>query len=219
MQRIAEPDLMDDPAQALAYADADFSEPHQAFVAHFRERFPDFHSGSVLDLGCGNADVSVRFCTAYRGVRLTGIDGAQAMLNLGARAVEQAGMSARISLQKTYLPDPSLNRSRFDAVISNSLLHHLDDPVTLWQTVKAVAQADAPILIMDLLRPGSVDEAYKLVKAYADDAPELLRRDFFNSLLAAYRPEEIHAQLQQAGLPFLKIEIVSDRHMLIWGSA
>ena len=219
MQRVAEPDLMDDPAQGQAYADADFSEPHQAFVAHFRERFPDFYSGSVLDLGCGNADVSVRFCTAYPGVSLLGIDGAQAMLNLGLHAVEQAELNARIRLQKVYLPDPPLNRSRFDAVISNSLLHHLDDPVTLWQTVKAVAQADAPILIMDLLRPGSVDEAYKLVKAYADDAPKLLRRDFFNSLLAAYRPEEIHAQLQQAGLPFLKIEIVSDRHMLIWGSA
>ena len=49
MQRVPEPELMDDPAQALAYAGADFSEPHQAFVAHFRERFPDFHSGSVLD--------------------------------------------------------------------------------------------------------------------------------------------------------------------------
>ena len=210
---------MDDPAQALAYASADFSEPHQAFVAHFRERFPDFHSGSVLDLGCGNADVSVRFCHAYPGVRLTGIDGAQAMLNLGLDAVEQAGMSARISLQKVYLPDSSLSRLRFDAVISNSLLHHLDDPLTLWQTVKAVAQADTPILIMDLLRPSNMDEARKLVETYADDAPELLRRDFFNSLLAAYRPEEIRTQLQQAGLLLLQIEIVSDRHMLIWGSA
>ena len=219
MQRIPEPDLMDDPAQALAYAGADFSEPHQAFVAHFRERFPDFQSGSVLDLGCGNADVSVRFCTAYPGVRLTGIDGAQAMLNLGLHAVEKAGMSARISLQKVYLPDSSLSRLRFDAVISNSLLHHLDDPLTLWQTVNAVAQAGAPILIMDLLRPSSVEEAHKLVNVYADDAPDLLRRDFFNSLLAAYRPEEIRAQLQQAGLPLLQIEIVSDRHMLIWGSA
>ena len=218
MQRVPEPELMDDPAQALAYAGADFSEPHQAFVAHFRERFPDFHSGSVLDLGCGNADVSVRFCAAYPGVRLLGIDGAQAMLNLGLRAVEQAGMSACISLQKVYLPDSSLSRLRFDAVISNSLLHHLDDPVTLWQTVKAVAQVGAPILIMDLLRPSNLKEARKLVEAYAEDAPELLRRDFFNSLLAAYRPEEIRAQLQQAGLPPLQIEIVSDRHMLIWGS-
>ena len=45
---------MNDIAQAEAYAQTDFSEPHDAFVAHFRERFPDFKDGNVLDLGCGD---------------------------------------------------------------------------------------------------------------------------------------------------------------------
>ena len=51
-QRIPEPQLMDDEAQAEAYATTDFSEPHQAFVTHFTERFPDFSGGEVMDLGC-----------------------------------------------------------------------------------------------------------------------------------------------------------------------
>jgi SAM-dependent methyltransferase len=43
MQRIPEPELMDDPAQALAYARADFTEPHNHFVDLLREhcRVPD----------------------------------------------------------------------------------------------------------------------------------------------------------------------------------
>jgi hypothetical protein len=53
MQHIPEPELMTDPAQAQAYAEADFSAPHDAFVAHFAARFPDFKTGSVLDLGWG----------------------------------------------------------------------------------------------------------------------------------------------------------------------
>ena len=39
MERIPEPELMDDPEQARAYASADFSEPHQAFVERFTQRF------------------------------------------------------------------------------------------------------------------------------------------------------------------------------------
>ena len=41
MQRIPEVELMDDPEQTLAYARADFSEPHNHFVALFREHFAE----------------------------------------------------------------------------------------------------------------------------------------------------------------------------------
>lgn len=40
MQRIPEPDLMDDDAQARAYAEADFSEPHENFIALFKQQWP-----------------------------------------------------------------------------------------------------------------------------------------------------------------------------------
>ena len=82
MERIPEPDLMDDAEQAEAYAEADFSEPHEAFVRHFKTCFPDFLSGELLDLGCGTADVIIRLARVFPGVNITGIDGAQAMLDL-----------------------------------------------------------------------------------------------------------------------------------------
>lgn len=40
MKRTLEPELMDDVAQALAYAKADFTEENQGFVDRFREYFP-----------------------------------------------------------------------------------------------------------------------------------------------------------------------------------
>ena len=55
MKRIPEPELMDEVEQARAYAAADFSEPHQAFVKHFRQRFADYDPKQVLDLGCGRS--------------------------------------------------------------------------------------------------------------------------------------------------------------------
>ena len=47
--------------------------------------------------------------------------------------------------------------------------------------------------------------------------PEVLRQDFRNSLIAAYRPDEVRAQLAAAGLAHLAVEQVTDRHLLVTG--
>jgi SAM-dependent methyltransferase len=219
MERIPEPDLMDDPEQAEAYALADFSEPHDAFVAHFRRLFRDFSAGRVLDLGCGPADIGIRFCKAYPEALLTGVDGAAAMLQRGLAAIQAANLAGRLTLMQCHLPDESLAAFQFDAVISNSLLHHLDDPAVLWETVRQTAKPGAPVLVMDLLRPESFVDAGQLTARYAADAPAVLQRDFQNSLLAAYRLEEVREQLHAAGLIGFRTEAVSDRHLLVWGNA
>ena len=217
MKRIPEPDLMDDARQARAYADADFSEPHDAFVGYFRSRFPDFSAGSVLDLGCGTADVIIRFAGKYPQVHITGVDGAREMLEIARHDIEQKGYADRIELKKCHLPDSGLSARKFDAVISNSLLHHLADPMILWETLKKCAKNGAPVFIMDLMRPESEKSARDFMLNYAADESPLLQRDFYNSLLASYNEREIGHQLKSIRLDFLNTEIVSDRHILIWG--
>ena len=70
---------------------------------------------------------------------------------------------------------------------------------------------------MDLRRPQSRDEARALVERYAGDEPKVLREDFYHSLLAAFRPEEVHEQLARNGLDALTLEVTSDRHFVVWG--
>jgi len=55
------------------------------------------------------------------------------------------------------------------------------------------------------------------VDTYSGDEPEILRTDFFNSLLAAFTPAEVEAQLAEAGLADLRVEATSDRHLMISG--
>jgi hypothetical protein len=57
MKRIPEPELMNEASQARAYAEADFSEPNQLFMQLFTEHFPGFDGATVVDLGCGPADI------------------------------------------------------------------------------------------------------------------------------------------------------------------
>jgi len=72
--------------------------------------------------------------------------------------------------------------------------------------------------VMDLLRPTSPAAALALVEAHASAAPAVLRHDFHRSLLAAYRLDEVEAQLRDAGLRSLRVEVVSDRHWIAWGA-
>jgi hypothetical protein len=70
---------------------------------------------------------------------------------------------------------------------------------------------------MDLQRPESAAEVEALVRCYASEEPELLRRDFEASLFASYRAGEVREQLADAGLDRLCVEVVSDRHWIAWG--
>jgi len=219
MDRTAEPELMDEQEQAAAYAAADWSESHGKIPGYFRERFPLFIYGRVIDLGCGPADVTIRFAKAFPDVILLGVDASDAMLDFGRRHVHEAGLDSQIALEKRYLPDPTLERKSFDGVISNSLLHHLADPMTLWRTVAGAAKPRGAILIVDLLRPPDHETVVRLVNEHAKDAPPVLQRDFIASLHAAYTLDEVRQQIRAAGLTNFEVQDVDELHFVAWGMA
>ena len=217
MDRIIEPELMEEEEQGLAYAQADFSGPNKQFIALFAAKFPDFSgNGRALDLGCGPADILIRFARRYPDCACVGIDGAEAMLAPGRRVIKQKKLSHRISLRCQCLPFAD-NEGCFQAILSNSLLHHLHHPKVLWQTISDCTAPGGTILIMDLFRPGSKESARHIVDTYAGNESKILQADFYNSLLAAFRVDEVRSQLQQTGLK-LRCEEVSDRHLAIWGT-
>jgi 2-polyprenyl-3-methyl-5-hydroxy-6-metoxy-1,4-benzoquinol methylase len=216
MNRVLEPELMDDPDQALVYARADFEEENQGFVDRFLEYYPDLKAAHVLDLGCGPADIPIRLARALPECRVTGVDASQPMIALGVEAVKAAGFSDRIALrcerfQAFALPEPA------DAVISNSLLHHVPNPFQFWYAGKKLGKPGAVVLVMDLLRPESPEEAQAIVDRYAADEPAILRRDFYNSLLASFTEDEVAAQLAELNLSRLLIDVPDDRHWIVGG--
>jgi len=218
MQRVPEPELMTGTEQVAAYARADFAEPHELFVRLLRERFADLPAeGRAADLGCGPCDISIRFARAYSSWTIDALDGSQPMLDAAAPLIEGAGLSARIFCHRRLLPCAPPGQGSYDLVFSNSLLHHLAEASVLWAAVGTWTRPGGAVFVMDLLRPASRRDARRLVDQYAGDEPEVLRTDFYYSLLAAYRPDEIEAQLDRARLGELVVEVVSDRHWIAWG--
>lgn len=216
MNRILEPELMNDPEQALIYAQEDFEEENQGFVDRFRDYFPDFSEGHVFDLGCGPGDIPIRFARLFPSCRITGVDASAPMVRLAKDAVQQAGLSGRITFSCERFQDLA-GVSIADAAISNSLLHHVPNPLQFWHKLRLAVKPGSPVLVMDLLRPDSPEDAQAIVDRYASDAPDILRRDFYNSLLAAFTEDEIGAQLAQMNLTRLLIDVIDDRHWVVGG--
>jgi SAM-dependent methyltransferase len=214
MQRVPEPEVMDDAAQALAYACADFSDVNQRFVDGLLARFPSARRGVAVDLGCGPADIPRRLATAAPRTHVVAIDASLPMLQLGRRALGRR--AARVGLVCARLPALPLPAGVADTIVSNSLLHHLPEPAALWREIARLARPGAVVHVMDLFRPDSAGAARAIVEAAAAKEDPILKQDFFNSLLAAYTVAEVRSQLDAAGLR-LGCEPVSERHLLVYG--
>ena len=221
MERVLEPvELMNDDEQARAYAEADFGEPDSNFIHHFAEVFPTYDgSGLVLDLGCGPANITLRFAQTYANAILHGIDGSSAMLKYGRLALERADkeVASRIALIQGFVPGAALPAKHYDVIISNSLLHHLTDPQAMWTTIRQHSTNGTRVFVADLFRPDTREIAHQIVQTYSGAEPDVLRTDFYNSLLAAFSPAEVETQLAGAGLPHFTVQSISDRHLAVHG--
>ncbi len=217
MERVLEPELMDDPDQAAAYAKADFEKENQGFVNRFIESYPDFTEGHVLDLGCGPADIPIRLVKALPKCRVTAVDASPPMIKLAQAAVGKAGLADRIALKCERMQDLSLAEPA-DAALSNSLLHHIPNPLKFWYCLKQQVKSGSYVLVMDLLRPDSPEAAQAIVDQYAAKEPAILKRDFYNSLLAAFTEDEVAAQLAEMNLSRLMIDVIDDRHWVVGGT-
>lgn len=218
MLRIPEPELMLDEDQAIAYAGADFSASDGRFIERFKELFGSPAAGEIIDLGCGPGNIALRMAAAFPGCTVTGVDGAPAMLDIARkRAASIAGAASRIRFVETTLPSAVLPMGAAAVVVSNSLLHHLHEPAGLWITLRQVAARNAAVLIVDLRRPETAADAQQIVDTYARGEPEILRQDFYNSLLAAFEVDEVKRQLEAAGLYGLQVQAVGDRYLEVSG--
>jgi Methylase involved in ubiquinone/menaquinone biosynthesis len=217
VDRVLEPELMTGEDQALAYAKADFTLVNQGFVNRFRAGFPKAIGGAMVDLGCGPGDIPVRFARTLPGFTITAVDGSEPMIALAKQAAKQAGVEERVHPRCARLPMLPLPLQSFDAIVSNSLLHHMPDPHLFWNEVVRLGKPGAAVLIMDLFRPESPERAHEIVEQYSGDEAPVLKEDFFNSLCAAFTLREIRYQIRARGLGGLVCELASDRHWIVWG--
>ncbi len=215
MDRVLEPEYMDTVEEASDYDAMDHSGPNAAFV----ERLLALGArGKMLDIGTGPAHIPILLLRALdeRGVggaSVVALDAAQTMLAVAEQRVREAGLADRITLARgdaKGLPYPD---GAFDAVFSNTILHHIPDPRPFLREAARVLRKGGVFLIRDLYRPATPERRDELVELHAQSATPAQKELFRNSLSAALTTEELSALIEELGLPGLEVAVDSDRHM------
>jgi ubiquinone/menaquinone biosynthesis C-methylase UbiE len=209
LERVLEPEVMDDWQEATAYDAMDFSAVNRDFALTAIDLHP--HAVRVLDIGTGTAQIPIILCQEKSCYQVLAVDLAQSMLVLGRRNVEAAGLLQQIRLELAdgkNLPYPNWE---FDLVISNSLVHHLPAPFSFFCEVARLVKPNGAVLIRDLLRPDSTAEIDRIVAA-AGDYGVRQQQLFRDSLAAALTLTEIRELLTAAGMTNYQLSQSSERH-------
>jgi ubiquinone/menaquinone biosynthesis C-methylase UbiE len=210
LPRILEPEVMDTPEEARDYDAMDHSAVNRVFVADFLAVWDG--RGPVLDLGTGTALIPIEFCRQSSRGEVVAVDAAEHMLAVARENVRRAVFDSRIKLQlidakRMPFPDQS-----FPAIMSNSIVHHIPDPRTVFAEIARVAAADATIFVRDLLRPRDQASLNRLVETYAGDANDHQKKMFAESLHAALTVDEVRELVGGAGYDAAGVRQTTDRH-------
>ncbi|MEC9002806.1 MAG: methyltransferase domain-containing protein [Planctomycetota bacterium] len=210
LERILEPEVMDSIEEARDYDEMDHDAVNEVFVSDLLETGDV--GGEILDLGTGTAQIPVALCQQTDLCRVVAVDMAVHMLDLARYQLEINGLTHRIMLDCVDAKQLPYEDDRFDAVMSNSIIHHIPEPMTVLAEAIRVTQPMGKLFFRDLLRPESDEQVRQLVQTYAGDANEHQQKMFDDSLRAALSLEEIRGLIDQLGYDPLGVQATTDRH-------
>ena len=206
MQRIVEPELMTTEEQVSAY---DTATPRQFAIKEIIElykKYTNFTEGTIVDLGCGTADYLVTLQQEFPKLNITGYDGSQPMIDVALKNISGTDIKVICSTFDTIT-------TTADCAISTNTLHHVHEPLMFWKTITNISNK---IFVLDLVRPENITIAQTIVETMAPHEPTIFKKDFLNSLRAAFTKEELEEQVKNLGLTvaiegsdgFLQIAII-----------
>lgn len=217
LTRILETELMDTAEEATGYDQMDHSVVNARFVADFLAEHGTSRGGWYADIGTGTGLIPLVLAMADRHARIRAVDGASHMLKLAQLHVDAAGLMARIELVQQDAKQMTFESGTFEAVISNSIVHHIPEPLTVLSEMVRLVAPGGTLFVRDLARPVDAQRLSTIVERYAADAPEIAKKMFAESLHAALTVQEVADLIAPLGLPRSSVAMTSDRHWtLVW---
>ncbi|QDT66978.1 class I SAM-dependent methyltransferase [Calycomorphotria hydatis] len=228
IQRIPEPELMDRPEDVVEYDTMDHTEVNRRFVSEFLEAAQ--HNGTasklhdgvnplrLLDLGTGTGQIPILLAREPVFLKPTITDLSESMIRRAKLNIFASGLQANIKLEQADAKELPYEDNSFDAVICNSLFHHVSDLPLVLKEIQRVLADGGVYFIRDLARPGSDEDVEALVEKYAGSESEAAQKLLRDSLKSAYTVEEIAETLTEVGLPADAVKMTSDRHWTIQGN-
>lgn len=215
LDRILEPEVMDSLDEAFDYNTMDHSIVNRAFVDDLLAVCPN--PGDVLDLGTGTALIPIELCQRESTCRVMAADAAVSMLQLARNNVETAGLIGRVQVSQIDAKQLPYSDDMFDTVMSNSIVHHIPEPLAVLREAVRVTKPGGLLFFRDLLRPKDQSTLTHLVETYAAGANDHQRQMFDDSLHAALTLDEVRELVASLGFSPESVLATSDRHWT-WSS-
>jgi ubiquinone/menaquinone biosynthesis C-methylase UbiE len=220
LSRVLEPEVMDTADEARDYDAMDHSEVNARFVADFLEMHGPCRGGWLVDVGTGTARIPIALCQADPQARVVGTDLASAMLHVAGLNIARAGLGDRIRLGLADAKVVSEQTRGFEAVISNSIVHHIPEPRRVLEAMVRQVAPGGTLFVRDLARPVSLAVLEEQVARYGGAPGSEGAAMFGASLHAALTVDEISELAASVGLPWGCARMTSDRHWtLAWRAA
>jgi ubiquinone/menaquinone biosynthesis C-methylase UbiE len=169
----------------------------------------------ILDLGTGTALIPVLLCQRAPTVRVMASDASVEMLELARYNIEINNMLDRIQLHRSDAKKLPFGSAYFDAVISNSLVHHLPECSSFFADSVRILRPGGLLFVRDLCRPNSEQEVEQIVQLHANNESDASQQLFRQSLHAALTLDEVRAILLGLGVAPECAAMTSDRHWTI----
>jgi ubiquinone/menaquinone biosynthesis C-methylase UbiE len=210
LERVLEPEVMDSIEEALTYDAMDHAEVNRQFVSDLVEA--GFVSGDILDLGTGTALIPVELCQQMSDIRVMAVDLSDGMLTVARNNIGLANFTERIQLDRVDAKSLPYAANMFDCVISNSIIHHLPEPLTALREAVRVTRGGGTLFFRDLLRPANDSVVAQLVDTYTVGESDHARQLFADSLRAALTLDEVQRMVVAVGFEAESVQATSDRH-------
>jgi ubiquinone/menaquinone biosynthesis C-methylase UbiE len=211
LERLLEPEVMDTAEEARDYDAMDHAAVNRVFVDDFLADAGEVE-GPVLDVGTGTAQIPIELCRRIQTVQVTGIDLAEHMLAVGRDNVRRAGLDGRLRLERWDAKEMPCGDGTFAAVISNSIVHHIPEPIAVFVEMVGVVRRGGVLFVRDLLRPDDEATLRHLVDLHAAGANTHQRKMFADSLHAALSLAEVQSLVRQLGFAADAVRQTTDRH-------
>lgn len=227
LPRTPEPEVMDTVEEAVDYNTMDHSGVNRLFVDDLLSAAATWNvleaaSSTtdplrVLDVGTGTALIPIEFCRRPVTASVWAIDLAVEMLKLAEQNVRDAGLHGRILLEQIDAKELPYNDGEFDWVISNSIVHHIPQPIDSMREMLRVVRPGGLVFVRDLMRPTTDATVEQIVTTYAAEENEHSQQLFRQSLHAALTVPEVQELMIDLGWPADCVTATSDRHWTVCG--
>lgn len=213
MKRIVEPEVMDTNEAAEAYDAMEHGEVDEAFVDRVVKLGAKM--GHFLDVGTGPAQIPIMLAKRCPKLHITAIDLSQEMLKIARKHVAANELTNRITLELVDAKNLPYPDNTFDGLISNSIVHHVHDSLTALKEMGRVVKPKGVVLIRDLIRPATREEAQAFVDKYAAEDTAYQQKLYYDSFFASFTLAEVNQMLTQIDMPEAVVVQSSDRHWSI----